>query len=404
MSANTIVYQMTPAIFPGHIELIARITSDEFADGEYVEEISRQYIENCHYDPVVSRLIWDGDELVHHWGVWGYPMRVESVHLQVAGIGAVTTRPAYRKQGLMGRAAVDSLAAMRGAGYDLSILRGRHYVKYGYARAWNYVTYRLTAEEIPQTLPVQPYELIGPEQMDEINAMYNRDHAGFSGTCVRPTYSMLAADDMKAYGWFDRGGNLAGYVRAVPTDDKEPSHKGTLQCLEAAGDPMQGLAVLSDLFTQGDYEKLAFFTLPHMHPILQVLRRGPCTVEERYFEGTGWRVRVINLESTLRKLLPLLERRLNTSYYEDWDGLLHLDAGQQSASLNLQKGKINVAGASPSPHSVSGGWDVARFLIGSDEPGEIMRQAEMDCEGEAEGLLDVLFPNLWPVMSHWDEY
>ena len=43
-------------------------------------------------------------------------------------------------------------------GYDLSILRGRHYVKMGYARAWNYVTYRLKLEELPesgqlQTLP-----------------------------------------------------------------------------------------------------------------------------------------------------------------------------------------------------------------------------------------------------------
>ena len=43
-------------------------------------------------------------------------------------------------------------------GYDLSILRGRHYVKMGYARAWNYVTYRLKLEELPGGEPSKPYQ------------------------------------------------------------------------------------------------------------------------------------------------------------------------------------------------------------------------------------------------------
>ena len=48
---------------------------------------------------------------------------------------------------------------------------------------------------------------------------------------------MLDAGDIKAYGWFNSDSSLDGYVRAVPTDDQK-----TLQCLEAAGDPRQGLA------------------------------------------------------------------------------------------------------------------------------------------------------------------
>jgi len=399
MSTNISSLHMTPADPDRHLMAISQITSDAFADGQYVEEISQQYIGNCHYDWDTSRLIWDGERLVHHWGVWGYPMRLESVRLNVAGIGAVFTEEPYRKQGLMEMAATDSIKAMRENGYDLSVLRGRHYVKYGYVRAWNYVTYRLTADDIPDIEIKLPYQLLTPKHVDEIDAVYNRQHEAFSGTCVRPTYHMLDADGMKAYGWFEDDGGLVGYVRAVTTDDKK-----TLQCLEAAGDPENCLAVMTELFTLGDYESLAFFTLPNHHPVLQILRRRACVVEDRYFHNTGWLVRIVNLESTLKKLLPLLERRLRHSHYSDWRGALQLDAGEQKSTLQFLEDGIQIAPGAPSRHSLHGGPEIVRFLIGSDDAREIIQQAGMTCTGEAVGLAEVLFPNLHPMMSHWDEY
>ena len=51
-----------------------------------------------------------------------------------------------------------------------------------------------------------------------------------------------------------------------------------------------------------------------------------------------------------------------------------------------------------------GGANIARFLIGSDEPDEIIRQAEMECAGLSRPLARVLFPNLHPMLSLWDEY
>ena len=378
---------------------ISQITADAFAGGKYVDEISRTYIGNCHYDWYTSRLIWDGDQLIHHWGVWGYPMRLENLHLKVAGVGAVVTVESYRKQGLMEMAARESLNAMRANGYDLSILRGRHYVMYGYARAWNYVTYRLKPEEIPDLLIRKPYELLGPAYMDEINELYNRFHQGYSGTCVRPTYSMLKADDMNAFGWVDEENRLEGYVRAVPSDDKK-----TLQCLEAVGDSQQGLALLGELFKKGEYESLTFFTLPHQHPILRFLRRGACIVEDRYFYNTGWRVLIVNLKNALQKIRPLLESRLRESVFSDWQGELFLDGGEHHAALKIDAGSMQVIDGNPGEHNIHGGGDIGRFLIGSDEPGEIIQQADMVCTGESADLVNVLFPNLHPMMSHWDEF
>ena len=383
-----------------HLLPMAQLAADAFSEGQYVEQFAQNYIGNSHYDWHTSRLAFDGEKLIHHWGVWGYQMRLESIQLKVAGIGAVVTHPDYRKQGWMHQAAQASFASMLRDGYDLSILRGRHYVKMGYARAWNYVTYRLKLEELPETGLLQPYQPLSADQVGAMDALYNRTHASYTGTAVRPTYRNRHPDDIGVYAWFDGQGDLAGYVRIFPAEDNPK----VLQCLEAAGAPRQGLAVLSDIFKKGEYESLAFFTLPHQHPMLQLLRKGACIVEDRYFDITGWRVRLLTLYSTLQKLLPQLEERLAHSQFTNWQGSLLLDSGDQKATLHIEQGKIKITPDGTSRNVIHGGADIARLLIGSDEPEEIIRQADMEVSGLTIPLVSVLFPNLVPTMSHWDEY
>mgnify|MGYP001049219440 FL=1 len=383
-----------------HLRPMAQLCADAFSEGQYVDQYCAHYIGNSHYDWSVSRLVLDGGTVLHHWGVWGYPMRVETVTLKVAGIGAVVTHPEARKQGLMHQAAQASFDAMREAGYDLSILRGRHYVKMGYARAWNYVTYRLKPEELPAGGEPPAYQPLELGQVAEMDALYNQAHADFTGTAIRPTYRNRHPEDLGVHAWLDAGGRLAGYVRLFPAEDNPK----VLTCLEAAGDPRQGLAVMADLFKKGAYESLAFFTLPHAHPMLQLLRRGACIVEDRYFDITGWRVKLIHLESTLHKLAPLFESRLAGSRFARWHGSLLLDGGEQQATLEIAGGKVSIGPGSATPHSLHGGADLARLLIGSDEPDEIIQQAGMELRGSALPLVRALFPNLHPMMSHWDEY
>ena len=383
-----------------HLRQMGQLAADAFSAGNYVDAYCENYIGNSHYDWNVSRLVFDGKKLVHHWGVWGYQMRLESIQLKVGGIGAVVTHSDYRKQNLMHRAAQASFATMHQQGYDLSMLRGRHYTKMGYARAWNYVTYRFKLEDFPigETVPV--YQPLRIQDVPDMDALYNRAHAAFSGTAIRPTFYNKHPEDLYAFGWRDPAGSLVGYVRAAPSEE-EPK---TLTCLEAVGDPHQALAILGDLFRQGSYEKLTCFTLPHQHPLLQLLRLGNCIVENRYFELSGWRVRIINLHSTLQKLLPLLEQRLAQSQFAGWQGSLLLDAGEQMAVLSIGGGKITLSDSADAPNALHSGAEIARFLIGSDEPDEIIRQAGMECSGLAQPLARTLFPNLYPMLSQWDEY
>jgi len=383
-----------------HLLPIAQLAADVFTGGKHVDRFCQNYIGNSHYDWNIARVILDGEKLIHHWGVWGYRMWVESVQLKVAGIGAVATHADYRKQGLMHQAAQSSFDAMLQDGYDLSLLQGQHYVKIGYARAWNNVTYRMKLEELPELGIHKPYQPLGVEDVGKMDALYNQTHAGFTGTAIRPTYRNRHPNHIGVYAWFDEQGKLEGYIRALPSEDNPK----ILECLEAAGDLQQELAVLGDILKNGGYESLAFVTLPHQHPMLQWLRKGACIVEDHFFSISGWRVRIVNLHSTLKKLIPLLENRLAQSQFATWQGSVLLDCGQQKANIKIEEGKVDITSDGASKNILRGGPDIARFLIGSDEPEEIIRQADMVCNGLAIPLARVLFPNLHPMLSDWDGY
>jgi hypothetical protein len=126
-------------------------------------------------------------------------------------------------------------------------------------------------------------------------------------------------------------------------------------------------------------------------------------VETRYFATSGWRVRIVNLRSTLEKIRPLLETRLGRSHLADWNGQLLLDAGEQKATLIIENGCIQVTDARSAQHCILGGAGMGRLLIGSDEPAEVIQQEKMICSEDTMDLACVLFPNLYTMLSQWDE-
>ena len=135
-----------------------------------------------------------------------------------------------------------------------------------------------------------------------------------------------------------------------------------------------------------------------------MLRTGNCIAETRYFATSGWRVRIVNLHSTLEKIRPLLEARLQMSHFAEWKGQLLLDAGEQKAVLDIANGSVQVTEAQATDNSIEGGAGIGCLVIGSDNPQEIIRQEGIVCTGKALQLAVALFPNLHPMLSQWDEF
>lgn len=383
---------------PQYAHAFTELIAEAFDARADLENIHDKYVGGSHYDWEISRLIWEGDRIVQHWGVWGYQMRLGTATLKIAGVGAVCTDPVYRKRGLMFAAGTDSLVAARDAGYDLAMLTGIHYKPMGFRRAWNDETCRVVLDDLPKELPTPVYRRLNSRHYELVMELYNREFHDYSGTAVRPTYRTKGVDE-GFYGWFDQNEKLLGYIHVDP----KPS-KNVLKCYEACGDTQAVLAVAADLAWELECTTLALFNFPYAHPVSRKVRAGICTIEQKYCLQDNWLVCMLNLESTLQKLLPQLTERLSRSNLAGWTGDLLLSSDNQSAMLHFDGGAVNLVKPGGSGHVLDGGPGLARLLIGSDEPEEVIYQEAMTASGQALELAKVLFPNLHPVISNWDEY
>jgi len=360
----------------------------------------RAYIFHSNYDWGVSRIgLLDG-RVVTHWGVWGYSMRIGSALVKAGGIGAVATDADCRKQGLMARTAAASIEAMREAGYDFSLLFGidDFYYRFGYTRSWSDTAYIVKTSDLPKEKPSVRVRKFATRHREDIARIYTREHAGMTGTAVRPTYLAQASPGHhQGYLWTDARGRTAGYVLAAPAG-------AFFDCVETGGDLEQALRVVARLARKAGLAEVRFLTFPYASPMARWLRSWNCRAETIHRRRGGGMVRTINLPAALGKMAGELSQRLRASAMADWRGTLLVADAREKAVLAIGRGKVRLVPAGQSRHTLRGGNEIAQLLIGSTDPGEIIEGAAIRTTGDARKLAAALFPNQHPQLCTWDRY
>ncbi|MCP4547366.1 MAG: GNAT family N-acetyltransferase [bacterium] len=366
------------------------------------------WCENTLADPVnhldwhTSRIALNGDMVVGNFAVWDYRTRVGRARLRTGGIGCVAAHGRYRKQGIISRVVESSLEAMRGDGYDISILFGipDFYHRFGYVRAWSETTLKVDLDEIDrQKAPpnLRRFQVAGDM---EAARLYNRTHAALVGTAVRPTYrTSWKKSPIRAFGWRDDAGKLLGYVRF-----SHNKKKNALVCLEAVGPNASALGVLAKMARKYLCTRILFKTFPERHPLLVELRRGNCRGETDYYRRAEAMIRIIDLTRCLTSLCSEFTARLQASELASWRGELLIADGREKARLVIKKSGVTVLAGGTAPNAIRGGDRVAQLLLGSDDPLEIVAHDRMRLSGDARRLLPVLFPDCAPCLSGADRY
>jgi len=383
------------------IDLISKIFSQEgyFTFRDFCR---LAYVDHSHYDWTVSRIGFFDEQVVTHYGVWGYDMRIGEARVRTGGIGAVATHSDCRKRGYMAQTIRASLAAMRDAGYDISILFGidNFYHKFGYVRGWPERFYTVSVADLPSELPAVRAQKFSPRRRADLDELYNREYALFTGTAVRPTYlnyGFFCHRNLLGYRWNAGEGIPAGYVLFF--------QQGTrLNCIEAVGDPEQILCVLAMNARRLGCAEVEFRTFPPQSPLCKRLRRGICREVAEYRRCGGEMIALINLTSTLEKLTGELTRRLQASPLRDWQGDLCIVAQQERANLSIRQGTVCLTAPVDTPHAIQGGNEIVRLLVGVDAPDAVIEDAGMQVTGDAGQLAQVLFPNQYPNLSFFDRY
>ena len=356
------------------------------------------YIGHSHYDWQATRIGLFGEEIVTHYGVWDYQMRIGGARVRTGGIGAVATSGDYRKLGLMAQTAQASIAAMRARGYDFTLLFGidNFYGKLGYVRAWPEITYTVNVADLPLDSPQVSPRLFTIRHRADLAELYNRTFATVTGTAVRPTYRRCFLTPLpKGMRWDHTDGTPAGYL-IYRQDGARLKH------VESVGDVDEVLRLLGMLARRNGCQEVQFCDLPYTSPLCARLRRGNCRAETNYRRDGGPLICLLNLTQVLEKMAGELTDRLQASLLAGWKGNLRIAGAGQDAMLAITGGQVRIAPAAPTRHTVEGGNEIAQLLIGAAPPNEIVSSAGMRLTGDAARLLDVLFPAQHPVLLTLD--
>lgn len=358
------------------------------------------YLDDSHYDWSVGRIgVLDG-HIVTHYGVWDYQMRIGAARVRTAGIGVVATDGNCRGHGLMDKTARASIAAMRPAGYDFSLLFGisNFYHRFGYTRAWSDTSYFVPVSELPTEKPAGTITEFEPAPRADLAQLYNRAFAATTGTAVRPTYraALNLRKEVTGFAW-KKAGVLAGYVFIAFSGQRA-------ECHEAVGDAEQVLRVIGLLARQRHCTEVRFDPLPIHSDLARRLRQGSCRAETHYVRCGGAMIRTINLSQALSKMTGVLAERLASSPLKSWQGTLALANAEESAALQIARGRIKVCPGGRSVHRLAAGDELSQFLLGTDAPAEIIARGQTRCRGAAAELAEVLFPAQHPILHAADRY
>jgi predicted N-acetyltransferase YhbS len=387
-----------------HGEAVIDVVAKVFSHGGYFESRDR-FREKCgprsHCDWGVTRIGLVGERVVTHWGVWDYRMRIGRARVRVGGIGNVATHADFRERGFMTRTGQASIDAMRDAGYDLSILYGRpnFYHRFGYVRAFPEQTYVVGIDHLSPDRPTVRLHRASRVRLEEFHALYNREHARLTGTAVRPTYGWPRPwrPPVHARYWTDGKDRVAGYGIV-----SEEGH--ALRWHDSAGDVEEVLRVVASLARRHACREVRFKDLHWDHLLARRLREGTCRIENQHVSRGGPMVLTLSLRGTLEKMAGELGRRLRASDLASWRGRLLVADAREKVALAINRGKVSVAERAKTRHALRGGDEMARLLIGSDSPDEVVREGGMRLSGDARRLVRALFAAQHPRLGGPDRF
>ena len=391
------------------VDLAERVSSaGNLGHYGFVEHCRKGYIDGSAYDWRSSVIGLVGGEVVTHYGVWRYAMRVGRAGLVAGGIGAVGTAGSYRDQGFMARTATESLALMRANGYHVSVLFGIRdfYHRFGYVRAWNDESYIVAVADLPTpsrapgARPLQIRAPITAATWRLLGELYNAEYAGLTGTAVRPTYTANRFPELSCFVW-PSVSRPHGYVLLKRSGQE-------CLCWESIGEPERALGAARFVEERWGCKRVRFEFTHHLHPVTAALRRGEARRETEFHANSGPLICLLDLQGALRTLCPELGRRLEQSEYRDWIGRISVKEGEAACTLQIARSHVRVldegAGRTATDGSVLGSGALVQLLIGTDEPAEIVAGGGVALRGPARDLAAALFPAQRPSMSLWDRF
>ena len=171
---------------------------------------------------------------------------------------------------------------------------------------------------------------------------------------------------------------------------------------EAVGDPDQILKVLGHFARQcTPRPEIHLDRLPPRSRLGQRLLDLPsCRVSYSQRPENAYMIQILNLRSLFEALAPELATRLADSSMAGWRGDLAIACEDEEISLQIRDDRVEVCEAVDTGHSIRGGQEIARLVVGVDVPCEVVKHGNISLSGDAVFLVESLFPRQDPQMRN----
>jgi predicted acetyltransferase len=333
-------------------------------------------------------------------------IRIGNCIIKMGGLAGVGSDLNHRRAGYSSGVVRDCVRYMQSAGYDLSILYTgihSHYARAGWV-AYPTHDMRLSPPEKLNAAPDGISIETGDFDKDgsELIAIYSQFNETRTGTFVKDAeywrrQSIWRRPDDTFFWVARRNDKAAAYLIASPWRIEECGYLPTQE------DVMCGLFMrfFQKAKTEGVNEINAHVPAEYQ----SMFESLGCAVRRR--ENNAMMIRVINLESLVRKVLPLLQARLRASAFSRWEGVIQLRYEGGRIGLKVKKdSRIEVHHQSREPEidlAVSQ-EQLLKLLFGNITSEQIAFCNHLTLDESNVKLLDVLFSKGEFFIWHTDRF
>ena len=378
-----------------------------------------QHYQDSSYELDQSRVCVVDGKIVSYVRVSDRSMYIGKEVVKLGGIGMVVTSPEYRGRGYASALLRDAIAYMEANNYDLSILFTTiqpFYMPLGWA-SFPQTNFELELHGkktfAPSGWKSRPFEI--EKDLTQISQIYDEHNKGRTGTVLRSEqlwrdgYSqqvgMLPSLVVEKDGQIGAYANLAFPNDAQDIDAYLATYYPNLRevgCRNTDPDSLHPLchAILEAAYERGVESISGRLTRHHPMTLLLSEESGSplsFSIHERAM------YRVISLEGLFQKLIPKFEAELENTATTDQSGSFHFTVGDQSCTLDVNRGKVAVIADDRGRTRVAlENYHFLKVLFGDAtfrQLDEFNRAKGLNLRPDEITLLSTLFPKDEP--THW---
>ncbi len=398
---------------------------------EIVDLISAVFVEKCRpryasqhyqdssYELDQSRVCIVDGKIVSYVRISDRSMHIGEAIVKLGGIGMVVTSPEHRGRGYASALLRDAISYMEAQNYDLSLLFTTiqpFYMPLGWA-SFPQTNFELELHDkktfAPSGWTSRPFDI--ERDLTQISQIYDESNKGRTGTVLRSEelwrdgYSQQVG--MLPSIVVEKDGQIGAYANlAFPDDDQGidaylATYYPNLREVGCRSANPDSLLALCHVILEAAYERgveSISGRLTRHHPMTLLLSQesgSPLSfsIHERMM------YRVISLRRLFQKLIPNFETELTSSGMADGSGSFHFAVGDQTCTLNVNRGKVAVTTNGSGRTKVQlDTYHFLKILFGDATFGqldEFNRIKGLNLQPDEIALLSTLFPKDEP--THW---